>query len=80
MAVGIVLVETTLFVYGTPVGSLITDAQGRYFIPLLFLLLASIGLLRQPRAQLKSTRWILLGVVVMLVWLVLKIFVHDYSL
>ncbi len=80
MAVGILLVETTLFVYGTPVGALVTDAEGRYFIPLLFLLLASICLLRQPRAQLRSTRWIVLGVVVMLVWLVLKIFVHDYAL
>ena len=29
--VGIVLVETTLFVYGTPLGQPVTDAQGRYF-------------------------------------------------
>ncbi len=80
MAVGLLLVETTLFVYGTPIGSLITDAEGRYFIPFLFLLLASIALLRQPRVQRRSTRWILLGAVAMLMWLVLKIFVHDYSL
>jgi uncharacterized membrane protein len=80
MVIGILLVETTLFIYGTPLGALVTDAEGRYFIPLLFLLLASMCLLREPRGQLRSTRWILLGVVVMLVWLVLKIFAHDYSL
>jgi uncharacterized membrane protein len=80
MLVGVLLVETTLFIYGTPTGSLFTNARGRYFIPLLFLVLVTTGLLRKPRAQRGATRWIVLGVTLMLAWLVLKIFVHDYSL
>lgn len=78
--VGAVLVETTLFVYGTPVGLQFTQAQGRYFIPLAFLLLVTIGVLRKPVVKLRSDRWIAVGVIVMLIWLILKIFVHDYSL
>jgi uncharacterized membrane protein len=78
--VGVLLVETTLFIYGTPVGSPITDAQGRYFIPLLFLVLITLGLLREPRHHRGSTCWVVLGVLAMLIWLILKIFVHDYSL
>ena len=77
---GVLLVETTLYIYGTPVKLPYTDAQGRYFIPLLFLLLASIALLRRPRVGARSFRWVLLGVVTMLVWLVIKILIHDYSL
>ncbi len=77
---GVLLVETTLYIYGTPVKLPYTDAQGRYFIPLLFLLLASIALLRWPRVGARSFRWVLLGVVTMLVWLVIKILIHDYSL
>jgi 1-acyl-sn-glycerol-3-phosphate acyltransferase len=57
-----------------------TQAEGRYFIPFALLLLVTIGVLRQPRVRPRSTRWILLGVALMLVWLVLKIFVHDYTL
>ena len=79
-AVGVLIVETTLFIYGTPVGLPFTQAQGRYFIPLLLLVLVTIGLLREPRKEERATRWVCLGVVLMLMWLVLKIFVHDYSL
>jgi uncharacterized membrane protein len=78
--VGILIVETTLYTYGTPVGLPYTQAEGRYFIPFALLLLVTIGVLRQPRVRPRSTRWILLGVALMLVWLVLKIFVHDYTL
>ncbi len=80
MVVGVLLIETTLYIYGTPVRLPYTDAQGRYFIPLLFLVLASLCLLRRPRPGAKSFRWVLLGVVAMLVWLVIKILIHDYSL
>ena len=74
------IVETSLFLYGTPVGYSATLAQGRYFLPLLTLPLLSIGLLREPRVLPRSTRWVLLGSLVMLLWLVLKVFVHDYNL
>jgi len=77
---GVLIVETTLFIYGTPVGLPFTQAQGRYFIPLVLLVLVTIGLLREPRVRTGTTRWILLGVMLMLVWLVLKIFAHDYAL
>jgi len=79
-AAGVLIFETTLFIYGTPVGLPFTQAQGRYFTPFLLLVLVTIGLLREPRVRIGTTRWIYLGVVGMLVWLVLKIFVHDYSL
>ncbi len=80
LAIGVLLVETTLFIVGTPVGLPVTLAQGRYFIPLAFLVIVTVVLLRRPKPQGASTRWIYAGVFVMLVWLVLKIFVHDYSL
>jgi uncharacterized membrane protein len=76
--VGIVLVDTTLFIYGTPAGLPEINTQGRYLYPLILLPLVTIGLLRDPRSKPHSTRWILLGSGVMLLWLVLKIFVHDY--
>jgi len=78
--VGILIVETTLYTYGTPVGLPYTQAEGRYFIPFALLLLVTVGILREPRIRPRSTRWIVLGVALMLVWLVLKIFVHDYTL
>jgi uncharacterized membrane protein len=80
MAIGVVLVVTTLFVYGTPVGSSVSLIQGRYLYEFVPLPIITIGLYRQPRNVRHSTRWIVLGVAVMLVWLVVKIFVHDYSL
>ncbi len=80
MLVGTLLVETTLFVYGTPVGSPEVSTQGRYLYPLVLLPLVTIGLLRDVRVRRHSTPWLLLGTVLLLVWLVLKIFVHDYSL
>ena len=78
--VGALLIETTLFIYGTPVGLPEVNVEGRYFYPLVLLPLVTIGLLREPRPSRRSFRWIVLGSVVMLIWLVLKIFVHDYSL
>lgn len=78
--VGILLIETTLFIYGTTVGLPAVNVQGRYFYPLVLLPLVTIGLLRETRARRHSTRWILLGTVLMLIWLVLKVFVHDYTL
>jgi uncharacterized membrane protein len=75
----VLIIETTLFVYGTPVGYSTTLAQGRYFLPLLTLPLLTMGLLREPSVRPRSTRWVLLGSAVMLLWLVLKIFVHDYN-
>jgi uncharacterized membrane protein len=78
--VGFLLIETTLFVYGTPVGLPEVNVQGRYFFPLVPLPLVTIALVRRERVVNRSTRWILLGSGVMLVWLVLKVFVHDYSL
>ncbi len=80
MAIGIIVIETSLFVYGTPVGLPYTLAQGRYFIPLSALPLVSIGLLREPRRRARTLRWIVLGTLIMLIWLVLKVFVHDFSL
>jgi uncharacterized membrane protein len=80
IAVGVLIVETSLYIYGTPVGLPYTQAEGRYFIPLSMLGLVTVGLLRKPRLTPRSTRWIFLGVVIMLVWLILKVFVHDYSL
>jgi len=79
-AAGVLIFETTLFIYGTPVGLPFTQAQGRYFIPFLLLVLVTIGLLREPRVRRGTTRWIFLGVLIMLAWLVLKIFIHDYAL
>jgi uncharacterized membrane protein len=78
--VGFLLIETTLFVYGTPVGLPEINVQGRYFFPLVPLPLVTIALIRRERVVSRSTRWILLGSGLMLVWLVLKVFVHDYSL
>ncbi len=78
--VGILLIETTLYVYGTPALLPEVNVQGRYFYPLLLLPLVTIGLLREARPTRHSTRWIIVGTVLMLIWLVLKIFVHDYSL
>ena len=80
MVVGILLVETTLFVYGTPVGLPVTDAQGRYLYPFVALPLLTIDCFRRVRSVPHSTRWIVFGTVIMLVWLVSKIFVHDYNL
>jgi uncharacterized membrane protein len=77
---GILLIETTLYIYGTPLGLPEVNIQGRYFYPLVLLLLVTIGLLREPRAIRHSTRWIVLGTVLMLIWLILKVFVHDYAL
>ncbi len=78
--VGILLVETTLFVYGTPVGLPVTDAQGRYLYPFVALPLLTIDCFRRERRMLRSTRWIVAGTLIMLAWLVIKIFVHDYNL
>ena len=78
--VGILLIETTLYVYGTAALLPEVNVQGRYFYPLLLLPLVTIGLLREARPTRHSTRWIIVGTVLMLIWLVLKIFVHDYSL
>ena len=80
MGAEVFIIETSLFLYGTPVGSPITLAQGRYFLPVLTLPLLTIALLQEARVRPRSTRWIILGSVTMLVWLVLKIFVHDYTL
>jgi hypothetical protein len=77
---GIILVETTLFVYGTPVGQPVTAAQGRYLYPFVALPLLTIDCFRQARSVTHSTRWIIGGSSIMLVWLVVKIFVHDYNL
>ena len=77
---GIVLVETTLFVYGTPLGQPVTAAQGRYLYPFVPLPLLTIDCFRRGRQVRHSTRWIVGGSVIMLVWLVVKIFVHDYNL
>jgi hypothetical protein len=77
---GVLLVETTLFVYGTPVGFPVTQAQGRYFYPFVPLPLITIDFYWRRRDVSHSTRWIMLGSAVMLVWLVVKIFVHDYNL
>jgi uncharacterized membrane protein len=78
--VGCLFIATTLFVYGTPVGLPEVNVQGRYFIPLVPLPLVSIALVRRERVVGRSTQWIFLGSGLMLVWLVLKVFVHDYSL
>jgi uncharacterized membrane protein len=78
--IGILLVETTLFVYGTPVGSPVTDAQGRYLYPFVALPLLTIDCFRRARQVPRSTRLIIAGSVIMLAWLVVKIFVHDYNL
>lgn len=78
--VGIFLVETTLFVYGTPVGQPVTAAQGRYFYPFVPLPLLTIDCFRRVRQVPHSTRWIIGGSVIMLAWLIVKIFVHDYNL
>ena len=78
--VGILLVETTLFVYGTPVGLPVTEAQGRYLYPFVPLPLLTIDCFRRSRQVPCSTRWIVAGSVIMLSWLVVKIFVHDYNL
>jgi hypothetical protein len=80
IVVGVLIIETSLFLYGTPVGLPYTLAQGRYFLPIVALPLLTTGLLREPRARPRSTRWIILGTSVMLVWLVLKVFVHDFTL
>jgi uncharacterized membrane protein len=80
MVLGILIIETSLFIYGTPVGLPYTLAQGRYFLPMATLPLLSIGLLREPRLRRRSIRWIVLGSGVLLVWLVLKILVHDFTL
>ncbi len=80
IAIGVLIIETSLYVYGTPLGLPYTQAEGRYFIPLTMLGLVTAGILREPRLRPRSTRWILLGVLIMLVWLILKVFVHDYSL
>ncbi len=77
---GIVLVETTLFVYGTPVGQPVTAAQGRYLYPFVALPLLTIDCFRRVRQVPHSTRWIICSSVIMLAWLVVKIFVHDYNL
>jgi uncharacterized membrane protein len=77
---GIIVVETTLFVYGTPVGQPVTAAQGRYLYPFVALPLLTIDCVRQARRVTHSTRWIIGGSSIMLVWLVVKIFVHDYNL
>ncbi len=77
---GILLVETTLFVYGTPVGQPVTAAQGRYLYPFVALPLLTIDCFRRVRQVPHSTRWIIAGSVIMLSWLVVKIFVHDYNL
>jgi uncharacterized membrane protein len=77
---GIILVETTLFVYGTPFGWPVTDAQGRYLYPFVALPLLTIDCFRREKRVLHSTRWIVAGSVVMLSWLIVKIFVHDYNL
>ena len=77
---GVLLVETTLFVYGTPLGQPVTAAEGRYFYPFVALPLLTIDCFRRPRQVSGSTRWIIAGSVIMLVWLVVKIFVHDYNL
>jgi uncharacterized membrane protein len=80
IAVGILLIETALFVYGTPAGLPEVNVEGRYFDPLLALSLVSIGLWRDPRVARHSTPWIFFGSGLMLIWLVLKVFVHDYTL
>ena len=77
---GIILVETTLFVYGTPLGQPVTAAQGRYLYPFVALPILTIDCFRSQRQVSRSTRWIVAGSVVMLTWLVIKIFVHDYNL
>ena len=59
--VGILLVETTLFVYGTPVGLPVTDAQGRYLYPFVALPLLTIDCFRRERQVPRSTRWIIAG-------------------
>jgi uncharacterized membrane protein len=78
--VGILLVETTQFVFGTPVGLPVTEAQGRYLYPFVPLPLLTIDCFRRSRQVPRSTRWIVAGSVIMLSWLVVKIFVHDYNL
>jgi uncharacterized membrane protein len=77
---GVLLVETTLFVYGTPVGLPVTEAQGRYLYPFVALPLLTIDCYRRGRQVPHSTRWIIAGSVVILAWLIVKIFVHDYNL
>jgi uncharacterized membrane protein len=77
---GVLLVETTLFVYGTPVGLPVTEAQGRYFYPFVPLPLMTIDYYWMQRRQSRSVRWIIFGTMIMLIWLIVKIFVHDYNL
>ena len=77
---GIILVETTLFVYGTPLGQPVTAAEGRYLYPFVPLPLLTIDCFRRERQVPHSARWIVAGSVIMLSWLVIKIFVHDYNL
>ncbi len=78
--IGLLLVETTLFLYGTPVGLPEVNTEGRYLYPLILLPLVTIGIFRNPRVTRHSLLLLLLGCIPMLIWLVLKIFVHDYTL
>ncbi len=78
--VGVLLVETALFIYGTPSGLPEVNVQGRYLFPLVPIPLVTIGALREPRLARYATTWVLLGSSLMVLWLVLKIFVHDYAL
>ncbi len=75
---GVVLVETALFVYGTPAGLPESAVQGRYFLPLVPLPLVTIAVLREPRTTRSSILWLLLGTMLMLLWLIAKICLHDY--
>jgi len=78
---GALIVMTTFWIYWTPVRQLVVvGLQGRYFVPFVALPLVTIGLLRQPRIVRHANRWVLAGSTSMLVWLVVKIFVHDYGL
>ncbi|HXW34866.1 MAG TPA: DUF2142 domain-containing protein [Acidimicrobiales bacterium] len=79
-AVGVLLVTTTLFIYGTPAGLPEVNVQGRYFYPFVPVPLVTIGALRQSRSGRRATVWIAAGSLLMLLWLVGKIFVHDYTL
>jgi uncharacterized membrane protein len=80
LALGFLAIETTLYVYGTPVKLLYTLAQGRYFYPLAALPLISINFYWEESEERHSTRWVVLGTSLMLIWLILKTFVHVYNL
>lgn len=80
MVAGILFINASLYIYGTPLGFPEILIQGRYLYPLVLLPLITIGLFKEPRTLARSTCWIASGSSAMLVWLILKVFVHDYSL